>query len=141
MVGGGLGLGFRDGFGGGGWIVFGGAEGAHCGCCCVYLFGSLEVEVEGNPGREAPSTLYNCCFARLLLNFIVDRMNTMDYWRECIALGTTEKISWIYPSSSELNVWGRFQEPSRIKVRKCGHVEFEFLRRAGYVPLRRKLKK
>jgi len=43
-------LGFRDGFGGGGWIVFGGAEGAHCGCCCcVYL---LVMWIGGNPGRE-----------------------------------------------------------------------------------------
>ena len=27
-------------------------------------------------------------------------------------------------------MYGRFQEPSRIKVRKCGCVEFEFLRGA-----------
>ena len=83
---------------------------------CIFL--DLLRWRRGNPGREAPSTLYNCCFARLLLNFIVDRMNTMDYWRECIALGTTEKISWIYPSSSELNVCGAFPRAKQDQSEK-----------------------
>ena len=99
----------------------------------------MELMIDHNPlvpwektqGERLPllSTIVVCStIAQLYRRY---RMNMNYLLARVYCTGTTEKISWIYQNSNELNVCGRFQEPSRIKVRKCGCVEFEFLRRAG----------